>query len=137
MDVSMTDKVSDIARRIPNNACCIRQDMYVMCKGRVLRWSDELRSSAVSDGCTLNVLKMMRGGGKHRNKKNKAEKNPAESLKSQEPVRDQQEHDKETIIQKSELVQGQQEPKKDKSLLSRKSADDRDSEDYRGLGERK
>ena len=33
MDVSMTDKVSDIVRRIPNNACYIRQDMYVMCEG--------------------------------------------------------------------------------------------------------
>ena len=72
LDVSMTDKVSDIVRRIPNNTCYFRQEMYVMCEGRVLRWSDELRSSGVGDGCTLYVLNMMRGGGKHRNKKNKA-----------------------------------------------------------------
>ena len=65
----MTDKVSDIVRRILNNACYIRQDMYVMCEGRVLRWNNELRSSGVSDGCTLYVLNMMRGEGKHRIKK--------------------------------------------------------------------
>ena len=57
-------------------------------------------------------------------RKNKAEKTPAESPKSQEPGRDQQEHDEEKIIQKSEPVQGQQAPKKDKSLLSREGAED-------------
>ena len=100
--------------------------MYVVCEGRVLRWSDELRSSGVSDGCTLYVLNVMRGGGKHRNKKNKAEKKPG---------RGQQEHDEEESIQKSDPVQGQHEPKKDNSLLSRESAEDeviRHSEETEG-----
>ena len=39
-------------------------------------------------------------------------------------MRGQQEHDEEKIIQKSEPVQGQQEPKNDKSLLSREKAED-------------
>ena len=83
--------------------------MYVTCEGRVLRWSDELRSSGVSDGCILHVLNRMCGGGNHRNKRNKAERKPAASPKSHEPVRDQQEHDEEKIIQ---------------SLLSRENAED-------------
>ena len=57
---------------------------------------------------------------KHRNKKNKAEKKPVASPKNQEPVRDQQEHDEEKV---NRNMQGQREPKKDKSL-SRASAED-------------
>ena len=49
LNVSMTDKVSEIVRRIPNSAFCCRQDMYVTSEGRDLRWSDELRSSGVRD----------------------------------------------------------------------------------------
>ena len=60
-------------------------------------------------------MNMMLGGGKHRNKKNKAEKKPG---------RGQQDHDKEKIIQNSERQQGQQESKKDKSMLSRENAED-------------
>ena len=86
----------------------------------MLRWSDELRSSGVDDGCTVQI-NMMRGGGNHRNKKNRAEKKTAASLKNQEPVRDQQGHAEEKVNRK---VQGQQEPKKDKSLLSGESAED-------------
>ena len=56
-------------------------------------------------------MNMMRGGGKNRNKKNRAEKNPTASRKNSEPMRGQQEHDEEKIIQ-------------DKSLLSREKAED-------------
>ena len=73
-------------------------------------------SCGVGDGCTVQITNTMRGEGKQRNKKNKAEKKPAASPKSQEPVRGQQEHD--------EPVQGQQESKNHKSLLSRESAED-------------
>ena len=47
----------------------------------------------------MQIMNMMRGGGKHRNKKNKAEKKPAASPRSQEPERGQQECDEEKIIQ--------------------------------------
>ena len=66
----------------------------------------------------LQIMNMMRGAGKHRNKKNRVEKKPAASPKNQEPVRGHQEHDEEKVIKKSESVQGEQEPKNDKSLLS-------------------
>ena len=69
-------------------------------------------------------MNMMRGGGKHANNKHKAEKKPAASPKSQEPVRGQLEHDEEKIIQKSEPVRVQQDPKKDKSMLRREKAED-------------
>ena len=124
LDVSMRDKVSDIVRRILNSAGSSRQDVYMTCEGRVLRWNDETRSSGVSDGCTVQNMNKMRGGGKHRNKKNKVEKKQAKSPRSREPVRDQQEHDEEKIIHNSEPEQRQQEPKKDKRMLSRENAED-------------
>ena len=113
LDVSMTDKLSDIVRRIPNNACSSRQDENMTCEGRVLRWNDEMRSSGVSDGCTVQNMNKMRVGGKHRHKKNKVEKKQAKSPQSREPVRDQLEHGEEKIIHNSELEQRQQEPKKE------------------------
>ena len=124
LDVSMRDKVSDIVRRIPNSAGSSRQDVFMTCEGRVLRCNDEMRSSGVSDGCTVQNMNEMRGGGKHRNKKNKVEKKQAKSPRSREPVRDQQEHDEEKIIHNSEPEQRQQEPKKDKRMLSRENAED-------------
>ena len=54
----------------------------------------------------------------------------AKSPKNQEPVRDLQEHDEEkiehdegNIIHNAEQEQGQQEPKKDKRMLSREDAE--------------
>ena len=124
LDVSMTDKVSDIVRRIPNSAGSCRQDVHMTCEGRVLRCNDEMRSSGVSDGCTVQNMNEMRGGGKHRNEKNKVEKKQAKSPRSREPVRDQQEHDEGKIIHNSEPEQRQQEPKKDKRMLSRENTED-------------
>ena len=46
----------------------------------MLRWRDELWSSGVGDGCTVQIMNM-RGGGNHINQKNKAEKKPASSPK--------------------------------------------------------
>ena len=91
------------------------------CEGRVFRWSDELTSSGVDDGCTVQIMNMMRCGRKHRNKKYRAEKKTAASPKNQEPVRGQQEHDEEKVFRK---MQGQQEPENDKSLLSCEDAED-------------
>ena len=119
--VSPRDKVDDVMRRILNNG---KSDVYMMREGRALRRSDELRSSGVDDGSTMQIMNMMRGGGKHRNKKYSAEKKPATSPRSQEPLRNQQEHDEAKIIQNSEPEQRQQEPKKDKSMLRRVNAED-------------
>ena len=65
-------------------------------------------------------MNMMRGGGKHTSKKNRAEKKTSASPKNQEQVRDQQEHEEKV----NRKMQGQQEPKKHKSFLSRESAED-------------
>ena len=55
--------------------------MHVTSGGRVLRRSDGLRSCGVSDGCTIQVMSRMRGGGRH--KKSEAEK---KQVRKQEPV---------------------------------------------------
>ena len=79
--------------------------------------------SGVGDGCTVQIINMMSDGGKHRNKKNRAENKPIASPKNSEPMRGQQEHDEEKIIQKAEPVKGQQEPKIDKNLMSPENAE--------------
>ena len=99
--VSPSDKVDEVMRRIRHNVKS--SEVYMMCEGRVLRWSDELRSSGVGDGCTVQIMNMMRG--KHRNKKNRAEKKPTVSPKNPEPMREQQEDDEEKIIQDKSLFE--------------------------------
>ena len=80
MEVSLTDdKVEDVIRRIPNG-----EDVYVTMHGRTLKRSEKLNSCGVSDGCTIQVMSRMRGGGKHKDKKSKAEKKQAESGKTLE-----------------------------------------------------
>ena len=79
-------------------AWCNKCDVYVTYKGKVLKRNEELRSCGVSDGCTVQVIDRKRGGGKYRNKKNKAEKKTTASPKGQEPVRGQQKHNEENII---------------------------------------
>ena len=46
----MSDKLSDVVKRIPMSACCNKSDVYVMCEGRVLRKEDELKSGGVREG---------------------------------------------------------------------------------------
>ena len=75
---------------------CNRCDVYVTCEGKVLKGNEELRSSIVGDGCTVQIMNMMRGT--HRNKKNR-EKQTTASPKGQEPERGQQEHNEEKIFQ--------------------------------------
>ena len=44
-------------------------------QGRVLRRNEKLESCGVTDGCTIQVTSRMRGGGgRHKDKRNKAEK---------------------------------------------------------------
>ena len=77
MDVSLSDKVDDVVRRIPSSVCCSRHDVYVTCEGRVLRRSDELKNFGIGDGSAVQISSRVRGGGKHKNKKRKAEKKQA------------------------------------------------------------
>ena len=80
MEVSLTDdRIEDVIRRIPNG-----EDVYVTMHGRTLRRSEKLNSCGVSDGCTIQVMSRMRGGGKHKDKKSKAEKKQAESRQTLE-----------------------------------------------------
>ena len=69
MDVPQNDKVSDMMKRIPDGG-----DMYVTSGGRFLRRSDEMRSCGVRDGSTVQVLRRLRGGGKHKDKKSQKER---------------------------------------------------------------
>ena len=62
--VSPSDKVDDVMRRTLNKEKSSKSDVYMTCEGRVLRWCHELRSSGVGDGCTVQIMNMMRGGGK-------------------------------------------------------------------------
>ena len=69
-EVSPEDKVQKILNIVSGSD----QDVYATCEGRMLRKDDELRSCGVSDGCTIQVMSKMRGGGKHKGKTSKAEK---------------------------------------------------------------
>ena len=64
-------------KKIPNSD----QDVYVTSGGRILRRSDKLESCEVRDGSTIQVMSRMRGGGKHKDKKSKAEKKQVTSQK--------------------------------------------------------
>ena len=67
--------------RIPNSAHGSKQDMYVKFEGGVVRGGDELKSCGVRDGSTVQVVRRMRGGGKHKEKQSKAEKKQVASAK--------------------------------------------------------
>ena len=79
LDVSPDDKVDDVIRQIQSE-----EDMYVTMHGRVLKRSEKLKSCEVTDGCMIQVTSRMRGGGKHKDKKSKAEKKQTASGKTLE-----------------------------------------------------
>ena len=80
MEMKMSDKVDDIVKKIPISD----QDVYVTSEGRVLRGGDELRKCGVRDGCTVEVMRRLRGGGRHKDKKNKVEKKQVAILRRSE-----------------------------------------------------
>ena len=82
--MSLRDKVGDIARRIRCSACCSQCEVNLTCEGRVLGRSAELRSSGVKDGSAVQVVRRMRGGGRHKDNKSEAEKKKAVSAKRDE-----------------------------------------------------
>ena len=68
MEVNLTDdKVEDVMRQIQKD-----EDVYVTMHGKVLRRDEKLKSCEVTDGCTTQVTSRLRGGGKHKDKRNKA-----------------------------------------------------------------
>ena len=82
MDVSLTDgKIEDLIRQVQKG-----EDVYVTMQGRVLRRNEKLKSCGVTDGCTIQVTSRLRGGGRHKDKKSKAEKRPDASAKQPEPL---------------------------------------------------
>ena len=78
MEVSLTDdKVEDVMRQVQKD-----EDKYVTMHGRVLRRNEKLKSCGVTDGCTIQVTSRLRSGGKHKDKKSKAEKRQVTSQKA-------------------------------------------------------
>ena len=101
MEVAPNDKVSDMMKRIPSGG-----DVYVTSRGRVLRRSDQLRSCGVVDGSAVQVVSRMRGGGRHKDKKRKAEKKQAAGQERLERKCDEEpESDRSPAIQEEEVIQ--------------------------------
>ena len=78
MEVNLTDD-EDVMRRIKND-----EDVYVTTHGRVRKKSEMLKICEVTDGCTIQVTSRVRGGGRHKDKKSKAEKKQAASTRTPE-----------------------------------------------------
>ena len=74
MEMEMNEKVDDILKKIQIQK---DEDVYVTMQGKVLRRNEKLKSCGVTDGCTIQVASRRRGGGKHKDKKRKAEKQAA------------------------------------------------------------
>ena len=69
MEVNLTDdKVEDVMRQIQKD-----EDVYVTMHGKVLRRDEKLKSCEVTDGCKIQVMSRLRGGGKHKDKRSKAD----------------------------------------------------------------
>ena len=95
-EVSPEDKVQEILNTVGGS----EQDVYVTCEGKMLRKDEQLKSCGVRDGSTIQITSRMRGGGKHKDKKSKAEKKQAASAKTlEQKFTDEEEGDrKEAII---------------------------------------
>ena len=86
MEVSPEDKVQKILKTVSGSD----RDVYVTSGGRILRGSGKLKSFGVRDGSTVEVTSRMRGGGgKHREKKSKTEKERSGSPKKIEQAQGQ------------------------------------------------
>ena len=69
-EVSPEDRVHKILNTVSGSDW----DVFVMCEGKMLRKDDELKSCGVTDGCTMQVMSRMRGGGRHKDQRNRSEK---------------------------------------------------------------
>ena len=80
MEMALSDKLSEIVKRILTSACCSKSDVYVTCEEKVLKRGEELRRYGVSEGSVVQVVSKMRGGGRHKDKKSKEEKKQVAQL---------------------------------------------------------
>ena len=71
LEVSLSDKLGDVVKRIPSSACGSKRHVHIAREGRVIRRSDDL-NCGISDGSAVQVMSRMRGGGKHKVKTSKA-----------------------------------------------------------------
>ena len=53
LEVSLSDKVGDVVKRIPSSARDSKGDVYMTCEGKVIQRGDELKGCGISDGGTL------------------------------------------------------------------------------------
>ena len=83
MEVSPEDKV----QKILNTEIGVDWDVYVTCDGRILRKDDKLKSCGFQDGSTVQDTNRMGCGGKHKDKKNNAEKTECKSSRGREGAR--------------------------------------------------
>ena len=99
MDVSLTDgKIEDVIRQVQKG-----EDVYVTMQGKVLRRNEKLKSCGVTDGCMIQVTSRMRGGGKHKDKKSKAEKQAASVKTPEQKFTDGKEGDRGPGTQECDL----------------------------------
>ena len=71
MEAYPKDKFHDVAKKILRTGSESDQDVYVTIGGRVLKGSEELGSCGVRDGSTVQVVRRLRGGGRHKDKKSR------------------------------------------------------------------
>ena len=72
-------------------------------QGKVLRRNEKLKSCGVTDGCTIQVTSRMRGGGKHKDKKSKAEKQATSAMTPEQKFTDGKEGDRGPATQECDL----------------------------------
>ena len=89
-EVSPEDKVQEILNSVGGS----EQDVYVTCEGKMLRKDEQLKSCGVRDGSTIQVTSRVRGGGKHKDKKSKAEKQAASAKTPEQKFTDEEEGDR-------------------------------------------
>ena len=90
IEVNLTDdKVEDMLKQIQKD-----EDVYVTMHGRVLKRSERLKDCEVTDGCTIQVTDRLRGGGRHKDKRNRAETRQGTDASGQKDQQDELSVDK-------------------------------------------
>ena len=83
MEVALSDKVSDVVRRVPNSVCGSKCDVYLMCEEKVLRRIDELRNCGIRDGSAVQVSRVAREAAEGtRTRKRRRRKSRAKSYQN-------------------------------------------------------
>ena len=111
LDMTLSDKVKDVMRRIQNKVRRCEDDMHVSFEGKVLRGSDEMNACGVKEGSTLHAISRVRGGGVHKHKKQvkRKKKDNSEKLeiKRQGPEQEVKGHVAESDVEEPKPEGGQ------------------------------